>query len=116
MPITYLCLIIFLMLTNCMDKKGDPTLEKNKLISIASDEALKKGYSVDALEFHVDNENLNWKIFLSNNPQMAHSIAGKDYSAIYFDPKDKDQVTFGGGGWILIDNGSGAVLFFQAMK
>lgn len=95
--------------------KGVPNmqLEKKRIIEIAKEEAQRRGYNLAALHLVEDPDHhawsRSWRGILKHNPHLSDPTRERDFTAIYFEPKEEMQL--GGDLWVLIDNHTGEILY-----
>ena len=93
-------------------------LSKNKILEIAKDEAIRRGFDLNKLnyveEMNTEKWNKKWKITLKANPHLSDPTINRDFTAVYFEPGSEMQL--GGDLWVLVDNTSGEIIFVLTGK
>lgn len=89
---------------------GPMNITRQQAIEISKKEALKLGYDVDSMNLEIDENNTTWNkyIKLDPDPDMLSKLKNRKYWAVSYSPRDDE--TFGGDVWILIDKNDGHII------
>jgi len=89
---------------------GKCTLSKEQVIDAANAAVRLHGWNLEDFDVIYDEENTEWKRFLSDVGTLPPEYEGRDCHIVTYKPRVRPPVTFGGGLEVTVDRNSGAVL------
>lgn len=115
-----LILALVFLNSSCVYAQEKKELSKEEILSVALNKAKGIPYNVDNMQPVFDENNERWKktyemycTYHKDLPDEEPQLAGKDYQAVYFMPKDAKEGTFYAGLWVFIDKKTGEMIYFE---
>ena len=111
-------MILSIMSNMCCNPKmeKDTMMVNNRIAEIASKEARRLGYEINKMNVEVESVIHDVEKFTEKHPMykknklFKEKMGSQKFWAVYFSPKQTDDILFGGDLWVFIDSTNGEII------